>query len=1114
MANSTRFIGLIKSALKGSTSKRQGLMTLKRKYFGLPEESKINLALSLSEVPKALELIQPQSPYKVTNGSRDFSSLGVEFNLYSVLSYLRTQPNLIKDYTRTKEYIEENIVTANLDQCEKALDEFESLYGPSFWTLDVRFSLKNKIKSADDIISYIEKTTKDESEINLLSILFYKHSSSGIDSFLKNHFLDVQKEYKNNEMTGYIDMLSSLLLPKNIDKNRNIDRVLELSEVLAPFDRYLLFKKIFFDYYSSDFISENHKLYNKFIEDIYLHTKDGYWLRIKSIIDRYISENIELNSTSIINMYSAGLYEEVISHPLCSIGRDLSLMDVKFKSILYTRNENDVKPSLFSSKFESNLFGQISVLHTSPTRYNSIIDSIEELNFRYYALDFIKSIRPSVYSSYPFINKNIYKKSCIEAFALGFNITPRHLKSVYGLDNSKNHIDDCYQLSESRKLRREIQKKIDIDDLDNIEELIAGLAIYNDVTRSEVNYLTCNAYLKRNEWKKLIHLISKECISESANVILYPLKETVEKLESDAELSKSVDSINCVYLYSIVRDSSYRVKVSELLEDYLLDMQVEKPSELIPLRDVDLSDSGTFNFFFKVCSVEVMSDLLCFTSGKDLLLERLKIVKSLMEKQEVNENYYLLQDEESKIINEILTHSLTVQHNKNKLYINVDGIKKSQLNEYRVRLENIIIFKDMDEKVLESFFDDVKNKEDSENKRKNVRHYIFETLYQKVIHDFIVDGNYGLARSLSSEIRHGVLPNKLRSIFEGLNLVTVLDLDGNYESNIYWRDYLEKLASIELIDYIDLALAELSSSVDSLILMANSWPTVSEDIKDEVSIFNFPISPNSLEKFSNFIEDEISRSNIKDYESLRDIEVLELIDSIESYIWSELEIMFENIRRLFNDKLKVEFNELIEHTRSKVDVNGLKIAKLNEHLSKANAHIIKEISEIESWFSKPNTGIEGSFYLTDILASSIDCIKGIYNPKVLNINRSSINIGPSNKVYSSNEALGVIRALISTYQNCLSHGKNGTNTVINIDVKSENEISISNEIDNAKRLHVIENNYIEKVANFSPISDYSKLVSEGGTGLYKIYRNLKDSSNEFNFSVDLLDRYFYQRITI
>ncbi|WP_210454637.1 hypothetical protein [Vibrio crassostreae] len=1114
MANSTRYIGLIKSALKGRTSKRQGLMSLKRKYFGLPEESKINLALSLSEVPKSIELIQPQSPFKVINGSRDFSSLGIEFNLFSILSYLKTKPNLIKDHKRTKEYIEKNIVTANLDKCEKALDEFESLYSPSFWTLDVRFSLKNKIKSADDIISHIEKTTKDESEINLLSILFYKHSSSGIDSFLKNHFLDVQKEYKNNDMTGYIDMLSSLLLPKNIDENRNIDRILELSEVLAPFDRYILFKKIFFEYYTSDFISENHKLYNKFIDEVYLHTEDEYWLRIKSIIDGSVSTDVELDSADIINMYSAGLYKEVISHPQCSIGRDLSLMDIKFKSILYTHNESDVDTSLFSSKFESNLFGQISVLHTSPTRYNSIVDSIEELNFRYYALDFIKSIRPSIYSSYPFINKNIYKKSCIEVFALGFNITPRHLKSVYEQDSNKNYIDDCYQLSDSRKLRCEIQSKIETNDLDNIEELILGLSIYNDVTRSEVNYLTCNAYVKRNEWEKLIHLISKECISESANVILYPLKETVEKLEKDIELSKNLDSINCVYLYSIVRDSSYRIKVSELLEDYLLDKQVKKPSELIPLIDIDLSDIGTFNFFFKVCSVEVMSDLLCFTSGKDLLLERLKIVKSLMEKQEVNENYYLLQDEENKIINEILTHSLTVQHNKNKLYINVNGIKKSQLNEYRVRLENIIIFKDMDEKVLESFFDDVKNKEDSENKRNNVRHYIFESIYQKVIHDFIVDGNYGLARSLSSEIRHGVLPNKLRSIFEGLNLVTVLDLDGNYESNIYWRDYLEKLASIELIDYIDSVLAELSRSVDSLILEANSWPTVSEDIKDDVSIFNFAISPNALEKFSNYIEDKISKSDINNYEALRDIEVLDLIDSIESYIWSELEIMFEKIRRLFNDKLKVEFNELIEHTRSKVDVNGLKIAKLNEHLSKANAHIIKEISEIESWFSKPNTGIEGNFYLTDILASSIDCIKGIYNPKVLNINRSRINIGPSNIAYSSNEALGVIRALISIYQNCLSHGKNGSDTVINIDVQGENVISISNEVDQAKKLHVIENNYIEKVGNFSPISDYSKLVSEGGTGLYKIYRNLKDSSSEFNFSVDLLDMHFYQRITI
>ncbi|ENM3901478.1 hypothetical protein NTE25_003687, partial [Vibrio cholerae] len=172
-------------------------------------------------------------------------------------------------------------------------------------------------------------------------------------------------------------------------------------------------------------------------------------------------------------------------------------------------------------------------------------------------------------------------------------------------------------------------------------------------------------YLKNNDWFKLVSLVSKECINEYSNIILYPLKEIVERIELDNQLSISINAINCVYLYTIARDSEYRVKVSELLEDYLLHMQVQTPSELLLERELNLEDVATFNFFFKVCSVDIMSDLICFTSGKELLLERLKILKILM-KDSTDEVEEFLQQEEVKILNEILAHSLTAQHKKNK----------------------------------------------------------------------------------------------------------------------------------------------------------------------------------------------------------------------------------------------------------------------------------------------------------------------------------------------------------------------------------------------------------------------------------------------------------------
>ncbi|ELA8088727.1 hypothetical protein ACYVMA_004306 [Vibrio parahaemolyticus] len=1119
MAKHTRFSGVIKEVLRsgnGKKTKKYHLKKLRHKIFGLPSNSIVNIALASGSVPQFDKLITPENKKVFTNGSSNFVNLGAEFVLFSLVAYFEKNKDIIYGFEEKKSEIENCLIRGEHNKCIDLIDIVNAKYGITFWSVDVRISLKYDLKNPEDILNYINSISISENEIKLLTYLFYKHSSSSIDAFLKNYFSDIQKEYRNNNMSGYVDMLSTLIMPRIYDVDREVDEAIEVAEILNPLDKYILFKKIFFDYAIKREKSEKHDLYLRFINDIYNATNDDYWLRIEDIINKKSNSDLESNKNKfkLIDLYSQGKYQQVIEETSSIIGRDLSHLDVKAKSILHLYGDNvDIDSNVFSSKLEESIVTQICILHSTPSRYDSILKSIEEINFRYYTLDLFKSLRPSIYSSYPFINKESYIESCSEAYALGFSVTPRHKGAIFESDVRFNFSinDKSDVLSDSRKARCEAQSLIKRGDIkeDEIEEILKNLDRFDDITSSEINFLKCEMYLESGMTEKVIDLISKECIKDTYNVILYPLKEVVNRIESSPRLANSISSLICVYLYSIVRNSNYNVNVSEMLEDYLVDNFSSKPSELF--SSVDLDDERYFYFFSEVCSTEIMSDLLSFTSGKELILERLKIVRNLINAK--GENVLLL-EEEKRILAEILSHSLTLQHDKNKIYIDVDGIIKSNLNEYRVKFENIIMIKDIDESVVESLFDDINNEEDSKNKKKNLRTYIYENLYEKVVKDFITDSNFGLARSLSSEIRHGVLPNKLRSVFEGLNLVTIVGLEGEYEPNAYWRNYLENIANEDFVNYVDDCLKLFSKDIDDLIEEANSWPTISEVRDNENAIFNFSLNQDSLDRFAGVVGSKLDEVSFLDPENITDLETRDLILVLEEYIWTEIDKSFSDICDKFNEVLKIKFASIIDELKTKLNSTGLVLTKLTEQLSSAKVHIVEEISQVESWFVRPNVLIEGDFLMTDILSSSIESISAIYNPQVLNIDRSQINIGPDNTSLSSIEALGVVRALISIYQNCLSHGNNSSQTTIRITLQDKSNIVVSNEIDDRKKDYILSNGYIDKVKNFSPDSDYEKLVSEGGTGLYKIYRYLVDSSPKFNFEIDLDNNIFYQKVML
>ncbi|MGR5280982.1 hypothetical protein [Photobacterium damselae] len=1090
--------------------KDEVLKRLSYQMRGLSSSDKIKLAKLSKKYPVVLSHLEPSSANYPTiiNRINNFSKLGSEFNLFSLISKFEMEPSYISNFIRLKHKLENYIVNENFEKSVEVLDQIESEYGISLWSIDVRLALRQDFSSPQHMLDYIEKITDDENERKTLSMFFYKHTSSSAEVFKKKIFSDLLKEYRDNGANGYIDMLSTLLLPSSYDKDKKLDDIIYVSEILGSIDKYILYKKVLFEYvvYGNQ-TSKYSRLYNQFIDEIFVVSNDPFWGNLIDLRDGNIRHKTSEQREKIILSYSKGNYKEAIyqcDEELKKFGNDLSILDIKSKSILFAYG---VDEDLDSKNFNvaKILTTNLCLLHSNPARYDSVIDTIESLDYKYHNLDIYKSLLPCVYSSYPFINKYKFIYSCKKAYALGFQVTPKYLNPIIFENNEFIFsIDDKYKdcLSYSRKIRYDLQCLLSEENLQHnlIKSKLELLNECKDIINSEYSYLVCCYYLKSKEYDQLLDVISSNCILKKEDVIFYPLKKVFELINKNKNLSSNISSTICAYLYSMSRDNKYKERTSEIFEDFLMSKSLDKPSEYLDSIS-ELSNKEKF-FFEKVCSPEIMSDLICFTSSKELLIERIKIIRTLISKFNVKSKVLL--EEEKNIVSALLSHKLTVHHEKNKLNIDVDGLINTQISEYKIIIENLILLSGLTGDLVDSFFDN--------EKQDNARAYLYDNFYQKVINDFILNPNYGLVRSLSSEIRHGVLPNQIRSVLEAVNLVTIVDIDGEYQSNTYWTEYLQRIVSPDFVQYVDNQLKVFSNNIDELIKTVNSWPRVTTSIDDEIAVFNLTKNLGMKDRFFNLIQENIPET---EDDEISESETIEMIRLCEEFIWNELKFYFDEMSKRLNEHAKSEINIHFNSLREKIRVNEINFAKLNQDINKANRQVIEELSRIETWFRKPDKSLQGKFSLHDVLSSSFECIQGIYHPKVININRVSNSLDTNAIKLETEHALGLVRALISIYQNCLKHGVSSTHTSINIELVIKDRktiIIVKNSISEEKYKYVVDKDYVTKVENFSTNDDKGRLVNEGDTGLYKIYRYLIDSSAGYKFEIAVDEFNFYQKV--
>lgn len=480
-------------------------------------------------------------------------------------------------------------------------------------------------------------------------------------------------------------------------------------------------------------------------------------------------------------------------------------------------------------------------------------------------------------------------------------------------------------------------------------------------------------------------------------------------------------------------------RVKQAYEQFLSANQIAKPSELL-LRTAGFERTKLVYFLKNVCTLEVMQLSKYLTSSEMVNEERIIVCQFLAENDTANIESYkqeIASATQRNIINKVIGH-----FDERKIYINDNKIKalltttnekpgtnpKEQVlslnkdlyerytkllnyvshNEYRQA--NVVLFpQDSDKDAQTKLKQEVRRLLEAANAAMYETPFnIFEVFFRIIRDHFVFNNDYGLDAYLSSKIRHGTLPNHLRSVFENFKLVTS-QANGVYLQNDYWKSHLA--LNEEKAAHIQVALATFSKKIDDVSKrLKDEWIQCRTELKNanQKALFDFSYKRKDLLPL--FVDQYKANTTYDDF-----------IDNSIAELWNRTEQCLSEIRRKIDNDLKNEFiaivSELGEDILKKCERS--EVYELIHNVNISRTEIQTKLGNIANWFRRSESTFDGYYTLQTLVDTSIQIIKNINPSYKFEVQRHGCLTTPVRGEYHQH----FIDLMTNFLQNMIEHAK-------------------------------------------------------------------------------------------
>ncbi|MHA6183448.1 histidine kinase [Pseudomonas mohnii] len=989
--------------------------------------------------------------------------------VYWLFGLFKRNASALKEFNSLRDKVSGYILRSLPDEALRTILEVEEL-SKCWWAICMKVHVMKELKKEDTkpYLLGLQASIPNANISNSVFRLQMMAESSSIRVFVGDIRARLQ-EYRTSGIQQAIesgDLESCRHLPQYLDSERKLDLAyLKIEGHESIIDQYTTFKEVVLELAANNQLDR--RLAGKIFELCELIGDEELKCAVVPVVE--LSPIVQ----KIVDDYTLGKYSEVVSsveNLLVSGGKAVSgLIEIYAKSKIYLGSPHK-RNTLFDT-----LASDFSSILQCETNTAEKIEYITKFSIKFRGELWAKSISFHLLSILEeTAESGIVDLARLGTLALGEFNTPKAANKVF-----KMKLVDKEQLAmlpDYRAAKYFIEEK----NKDVVCEALFPV-------RSDYLKLRSSIYLDAGDVIGCVNFAISEYMKNSVNFYHLPFAKLCGLI---VEVGKDGmdDYIACLIALDVcAKELSlvFEEYKAELFEEFMLSNGTHRPSRIFTNRYLT---SNEIFFLQNICIPSQLDNLFQFRTNDEVVHERVAIIDLLIEAMPEKETQ--LRDERDNVLVTLFSEKLRAKIESGKLFVDVQALESMRKHVYTALFDQAksvvggILLEPVDSESALASSKDLFKVSESNAIASTEKTEILYSIHVHAVEDFALNENYGLDKYLSAEVRHMVFVTQLRSCFEKTRLVTV-QKSGEYTSNEYWLARYN-FVNPSITQSVDSFLRIFSEKVDIILNSTNERFRVETRKEVGSGIFDFTAYHHRLVKLSRVI-DESNNADI-------------FFNSLIDYMWEMASESAKLAQLLIANDLSVEVNDLI--TRLEESINEAKgdvaMIDLMQEIKTARSLFTSQIEVVVNWFKfvggQSSQNLERLGVVIEASVSSFESIYGHHECEI------SFTQSKSHLQLTYREARSLFIAIFTALENSVKYGSRCGSIEIEHRVSdSHNIIIIKNsipagEVDDPQAL--VKAQKEKWTPAHAPLNR-----KEGGTGLYKIFSTLTNTSDGFSFDI-------------